>query len=175
MPARNGYEVCEYVKTNEQLKHIPVMLLVGSFEPFDEAEARRVGANDILSKPFQSIRSLVDKVTGLLAGGAGRTGQAAEQASAPAEIPTEAAAQAPPIEEREGPTAPLPDLETPPHERLEPAELEITTADTRPLPPETPEHGRFEQVAEPVSTAATIDSKFESSTATEQEMEQQIT
>jgi CheY-like chemotaxis protein len=39
----------------------PVMLLVGSFEPFDEAEARRVGADDILTKPFSSIRRLIDR------------------------------------------------------------------------------------------------------------------
>ncbi|MEP6912902.1 MAG: response regulator, partial [bacterium] len=43
MPQINGYEVCEYIKQNDKFKHIPVMLLVGSFEPFDEAEARRVG------------------------------------------------------------------------------------------------------------------------------------
>ena len=66
MPSPNGYEVCEYVKTNEKLKHIPVMLLVGSFEPFDEAEARRVGADDILTKPFQSIRRLIDRVGALV-------------------------------------------------------------------------------------------------------------
>jgi FOG: CheY-like receiver len=43
-----------------------VILLVGSFEPFDEAESRRVGATDVLTKPFQSIRQLVTKVTELL-------------------------------------------------------------------------------------------------------------
>ena len=68
MPQVNGYEVCEYIKQSEKLKHIPVMLLVGSFEPFDEEEARRVGANDTLTKPFQSIRRLIDKV-GLLVSG----------------------------------------------------------------------------------------------------------
>jgi CheY-like chemotaxis protein len=62
MPQVDGYEVCRYIKQNEKLKHIPVMLLVGSFEPFDEAEARRVGANDTLTKPFQSIRRLLEKV-----------------------------------------------------------------------------------------------------------------
>src|SRR5918998_2722106 len=71
MPGRNGYEVCEYIKRDERFRHIPVMLLVGSFEPFDEAEARRVGADDYLTKPFQSIRQLVNKVTSLLGGGGG--------------------------------------------------------------------------------------------------------
>ncbi|MGB7923299.1 MAG: response regulator [Pyrinomonadaceae bacterium] len=68
MPGRNGYEVCEHIKRDERFRHIPVMLLVGSFEPFDEAEARRVGADDFLTKPFQSIRQLVNKVGALLSG-----------------------------------------------------------------------------------------------------------
>lgn len=71
MPGRSGYEVCEHIKRDERFRHIPVMLLVGSFEPFDEAEARRVGADDYLTKPFQSIRQLVNKVTALLSGGGG--------------------------------------------------------------------------------------------------------
>ena len=68
MPGRNGYEVCEHIKGDVRFRHIPVMLLVGSFEPFDEAEARRVGADDFLTKPFQSIRQLVSKVGALLSG-----------------------------------------------------------------------------------------------------------
>ena len=111
MPQMNGYEVCEYIKQNDKLKHIPVMLLVGSFEPFDEEEARRVGANDILTKPFQSIRRLIDKV-GLLI------------------------SNRPP--EEEIPTAELPKSEVPEPEveKLTTAELEMTTADTQPLPAE---------------------------------------
>jgi CheY-like chemotaxis protein len=68
MPGRSGYEVCEHIKRDERYRHIPVLLLVGSFEPFDEAEARRVGADDYLTKPFQSIRQLVSKVTALISG-----------------------------------------------------------------------------------------------------------
>ena len=30
MPVRKGYEVCEFVKTNEQYRHIPVVLLQGT-------------------------------------------------------------------------------------------------------------------------------------------------
>lgn len=71
MPGLNGYEICERIRKNEATRHIPVILLVGSFEPFDEEEARRVGANDFLTKPFQSIRQLVTKVSGLLESTAG--------------------------------------------------------------------------------------------------------
>jgi CheY-like chemotaxis protein len=66
MPGLSGYEICERIKQNEATRRIPVILLVGSFEPFDEAEAQRVGANDYLKKPFQSIRQLVTKVSDLL-------------------------------------------------------------------------------------------------------------
>jgi CheY-like chemotaxis protein len=109
MPGFNGYEVCEYIKGSEKLKHIPVMLLVGSFEPFDEAEARRVGANDTLTKPFQSIRRLIEKVGDLVSA-------------------------KPP--ETEIDTAELRQKEQPPQERLSTAELERSTADTLQLPPD---------------------------------------
>lgn len=68
MPGADGYRICEMIKEDDETKHIPVILLVGSFEPFDEEEARRVGADDFLTKPFQSIRQLVNKVTDLLNG-----------------------------------------------------------------------------------------------------------
>lgn len=76
MPGLNGYQICELVKQNPHLKEIPVILLVGSFEPFDEAEAQRVGADDFMTKPFQSIRQLVVKVTNLLERGGGETNEA---------------------------------------------------------------------------------------------------
>lgn len=66
MPGLNGYQVCEKIRQSESLHQTPVILLVGSFEPFDEVEAKRVGADDFLTKPFQSIRQLVNKVTALL-------------------------------------------------------------------------------------------------------------
>ncbi len=66
MPGLTGYEICQIIKQNDDTRHIPVILLVGSFEPFDEAEAARVGADDFLTKPFQSIRQLVNKVNDLL-------------------------------------------------------------------------------------------------------------
>jgi CheY-like chemotaxis protein len=128
MPARNGYEVCEYVKTNEKLKHIPVMLLVGSFEPFDEAEARRVGADDILTKPFQSIRRLIDRVGSLV--------------SSP-----------PAVKER--PTAELPTVPEPEEEQfMDTHELEVTTADTLPLEQALREHEQ--EVEQPVAATESL-------------------
>jgi len=62
----NGYQICEMIKQDEATRHIPVMLLVGSFEPFDQDEAERVGADGFLTKPFHSIRDLVSRVWELL-------------------------------------------------------------------------------------------------------------
>lgn len=67
MPGLDGYQICHNIKTNEATKNTPVILLVGSFEPFDEQRAMQVGADDYLTKPFQSIRQLVSKVNELLA------------------------------------------------------------------------------------------------------------
>lgn len=67
MPGPTGYEICERLRANEATRNLPVILLVGSFEPFDEAEASRVGANAYLTKPFQSIRQLVAQVNELIA------------------------------------------------------------------------------------------------------------
>ncbi len=65
MPGLNGYEVCERIRNADP--ELPVILLVGSFEVFDENEARRVGATLHMTKPFHSIRELVSKVGSLLA------------------------------------------------------------------------------------------------------------
>jgi len=66
MPDPDGYQICEMIKQDESTKNIPVLLLVGSFEPFDTTEAERVGADGFMTKPFQSVRELVGKVTELL-------------------------------------------------------------------------------------------------------------
>lgn len=67
MPVPNGYQICEMIKQDEATRHIPVLLLVGSFEPFDQTEAERVEADGFLTKPFQSIHDLVARVNDLLA------------------------------------------------------------------------------------------------------------
>ncbi|HEU5249814.1 MAG TPA: response regulator [Thermoanaerobaculia bacterium] len=67
MPEKNGYEVCEEIKKNPETARIPVILLAGTFEPFDRDRARRLGCDAIVSKPFDS-RELYRKVESLVAG-----------------------------------------------------------------------------------------------------------
>jgi CheY-like chemotaxis protein len=66
MPVRNGYEVCEYVKRDSRFANVPVVLLVGAFDPLDEREAQRVGADGILKKPFVPPDPLITMVKTLL-------------------------------------------------------------------------------------------------------------
>jgi len=66
MPVRNGYEVCEFVKKDQRFSHVPVILLVGAFDPLDEKEARRVGADGVLKKPFVPPDPLIAMVISAL-------------------------------------------------------------------------------------------------------------
>jgi CheY-like chemotaxis protein len=68
MPGKDGYEVCEAIKGDPALRHIPVLLLSGTFESFDEDRARQVGADGHITKPFEA-QALVDRVNELLARG----------------------------------------------------------------------------------------------------------
>ncbi len=68
MPVRNGYEVCEYVKNDQRFSHIPVVLLIGAFDPIDQHEVKRVRADGLLKKPFdppddllQMVRTMMEK------------------------------------------------------------------------------------------------------------------
>jgi DNA-binding response OmpR family regulator len=65
MPQKNGYDVCEAIKKNADLKHIPVLLLAGTFETFDVNRGKLVGADDYIIKPFES-QALIDKVDKIL-------------------------------------------------------------------------------------------------------------
>jgi len=90
MPGKDGYEVCNVIKTDPDLRHVPVLLLSGTFERFDEDRARTVGADGHITKPFEA-QALVDRVNQLLVhaeaarpvgGGSDTTVLVAEQPSA---------------------------------------------------------------------------------------------
>ena len=84
MPGMSGYEVCEAIRKDVALAAKPVLLLTGSFEPFDEDKARQCGADDHIVKPFES-QQIVAKVQELYQLGLNRAGSA--PAAAPEVIP----------------------------------------------------------------------------------------
>ncbi len=83
MPGLNGYEVCRAIKAAPNLRHVPVLLLTGTFEAFDEAKAREVGADGHITKPFEA-QALVDTVNARLAAAAPKAPPAPAPAAAPA-------------------------------------------------------------------------------------------
>jgi CheY-like chemotaxis protein len=105
MPVRNGYEVCKFVKDDSALSHIPVILLVGAFDPLDEQEASRVGADGVLKKPFVPPDPLISMVKAALA----RAGVAlgALAATPPPPMPTATKPQPPPVAKIAPPPAPV--------------------------------------------------------------------
>src|ERR1039457_1260004 len=72
MPGMSGYEVCEAVRATASISTKPILLLTGSFEPFDETKAKSCGADDFLSKPFES-QQIVTKVKALIELGSSRS------------------------------------------------------------------------------------------------------
>lgn len=71
MPGMSGYEVCELVRATPGLSQKPILLLTGSFEPFDEEKAKNCGADDFIAKPFES-QQIIAKVKELCELGASR-------------------------------------------------------------------------------------------------------
>jgi CheY-like chemotaxis protein len=143
MPGKDGYEVCEFVKTSADFRHVPVLLVGSDLEPYDEQRGAKVKADGIIKKPFapDDLIAIVAKFTGLgeapapqstlpdaLVASALRevppmgpgpepsTGSEERDLAAP---PTGEAFAGPPLEEM--PAAPLPDisLQPPPEPALQ--------------------------------------------------------
>ena len=58
LPGVDGYELCRELKANPRTGHVPVVLLAGTFEPFDIRRAERVGYHSYLTKPFATSQLL---------------------------------------------------------------------------------------------------------------------
>jgi CheY-like chemotaxis protein len=125
MPVKSGFDVCATLKQDPALKGIPVLLLIGILDDFDEDESQRVGANGFIVKPFEATAAL-NKVRAALAKGGG---------TLPAEVP--AGRQTEDILEltdvMEGPPATLPPLQKPGAEEI--LELADIVKEITPGPP----------------------------------------
>ncbi len=98
MPGTDGYEVCQSIKSSPATLHIPVLLLTGTFEPFDRDRALAAGADEIITKPFEA-RRLVEAVEKLLAK---RAAPSTEEAAASAGMSFEGEVAPPVFAEGEG-------------------------------------------------------------------------
>jgi CheY-like chemotaxis protein len=90
MPGRTGYDVLEIDRSQPGLSNVPDLLLAGAFEQIDQAQVARMGADGVLSKPFDPL-TLIGRVGELLT-----RGRAAAQAPSTSSTAPPAAAAAPP-------------------------------------------------------------------------------
>jgi len=61
LPHLDGYDLCREIRQDPRTSGLPVVLLAGTFEPFDADRAQDVGYTSLLVKPFETGR-LVDLV-----------------------------------------------------------------------------------------------------------------
>ncbi|CAM2006119.1 response regulator [Acanthopleuribacter pedis] len=63
MPFLDGYQVCERIKSDPRFEHIPVVLLTGRFQPFNEALAQQVKIDERVVKPFsqEQLIALIER------------------------------------------------------------------------------------------------------------------
>ncbi|WP_041430820.1 diguanylate cyclase domain-containing protein [Synechococcus sp. PCC 6312] len=65
MPEMDGYQVCQALKADEDLKHIPVIFISALDDVFDKVKAFNVGGIDYITKPFQ-VEEVVARIEGPL-------------------------------------------------------------------------------------------------------------
>ena len=59
MPEKDGFEVCETLKTDERTSHIPIILLTAKVSQKDKITGLRHGADAYLNKPFDQEELMV--------------------------------------------------------------------------------------------------------------------
>jgi CheY-like chemotaxis protein len=95
MPVKDGYEVCQFIKTHPELSRIPVVLMSGVVNRAVAEKAFAVKADELLRKPFQP-QDLISRVRNLLlAKGSARPSAAAAAANASAALSSIFSATAP--------------------------------------------------------------------------------
>jgi DNA-binding response OmpR family regulator len=67
LPRESGFELCEYIRNEAQLRFVPILVMSDRSSPEDMAHAEYAGANAFLKKPF-SRDKLIKYVTALLDG-----------------------------------------------------------------------------------------------------------
>src|SRR5215470_12148807 len=103
MPGRTGYDLCQALKSDPALRGVPVVILCGNSQAYDEARGKQVGADAFLTKPWDT-QIFIDKVGEILA----RTAQhGVAQLSTATPIPAARPASVPPPPAPPRPAPPL--------------------------------------------------------------------
>ena len=54
LPKLDGYKVCRLLKFDENYKHIPILMLTAKTQEKDKLLGKETGANDYITKPFDT-------------------------------------------------------------------------------------------------------------------------
>lgn len=65
LPKINGYQVCRLLKSDEEYKHIPIIMLTAKVQESDKFWGKESGADDYVTKPFE-MEKLIQKIQGYL-------------------------------------------------------------------------------------------------------------
>jgi DNA-binding response OmpR family regulator len=66
MPRKNGYEVCQAIKADPELRHIPIIMLSAKGQEVEVLKGLGLGASAYVTKPFgnaeilEAIRAVLD-------------------------------------------------------------------------------------------------------------------
>lgn len=81
LPGIDGIEVLKEIRTDKNLKNLPVILLTAKTEEFDKVVGLEIGADDYIGKPF-GIHELIARIKAVLR----RAGEGEEEGEAQEEI-----------------------------------------------------------------------------------------
>src|SRR5262249_37063400 len=111
MPGRTGYDLCHALKSDPTLRSVPVVILCGNSQPYDEARGKQAGADAFLAKPW-ATQIVVDRLGGILPGaqprGAAQQGPARPTTPPPPPAPPRPAPPPPPPPPAAARPAPVP-------------------------------------------------------------------
>jgi DNA-binding response OmpR family regulator len=71
LPELSGFEVCEFMRSNPELRDIPILVMSARAKPMDRAFAEEVGATAYLIKPFKrsefsrAVNACIARVNGI--------------------------------------------------------------------------------------------------------------
>ena len=61
LPSRNGYDLCEDIRSRSEWNHIKIIMLTVKSRDVDVERGLALGADDYITKPF-AIQEVIDKV-----------------------------------------------------------------------------------------------------------------
>lgn len=65
IPGKDGYDVCKEVRSNNEIRNTPIIMLTAKSEELDKILGLELGADDYITKPF-SIKELLARVSSVL-------------------------------------------------------------------------------------------------------------